>query len=967
MPKTDSKEIVVYCQNFNRMKSTAKINEIYKRVTACTFPIILATETSWDASINNEEVFGNQFNVFRDDRDKSLSNKQSGGGVLIAVCSDYESEKISSSKCKEFDHVWVKTVLGNQVHLFATVYFPPEHAKKESYDLFFSLANTIISNQQPETRVHIYGDFNQRTANFIVDDENESLLLPVVGDNETLQSLFEKSAENGLNQINHVRNRNNCYLDLFFTNITEDFCVTESSDPIWKNEAFHTAIEFSIFIHENANVLDNDLFESYFDFKNANYEDVSNKIEAIDWQTLLRNLDTERAVNVFYGVVNNIIETSIPKKQRKITNKSKLPAWHNKKISNLKNKKQKAHKAYKKDKNDQSLANYLSICDQLKEESKIAYEDYNNKIEANIKLDPKSFFNFAKDKQKSTNFPSKMQLGNRIGKTSTEISNLFADFFQNIYTTHDDNERDYQYFSYLPEPLQDIKIDRISLNEIILALNVLDVSKGPGPDGLPPVFVKSLSRQLAKPLFWIFNSSIESCVLPAIWKESFLIPIFKSGKKSDIENYRGIAILSCIPKLFESLVNNHIFSQVKNIVSNKQHGFVKGRSTTTNLLNFVTFSINAMDNGNYVEALYTDFSKAFDRVDIPLLLFKLSKLGFNEALLGWINSYLTNRTQKVRFEGNLSSTVNVTSGVPQGSHLGPLLFILFVNDVEQVLKFLHVLIYADDMKLFIEVRKPSDLELFQQEIDNFHTWCTKSLLELNVKKCNSISFTRKHNAIHRVITIDQKAVERCSQVRDLGVILDSKLSFVEHYNNIIYKASNMLGFIKRFSYHFKDPYTIKTLYVAYVRPFLEYCSIVWDPYQDVHVNRIESVQKQFLLYALRKLGWTTLPLPSYESRCMLINLECLKKRREFAMTAFVNDVIAQRVNSPEILQKLNFYAPTRNLRNRNLFYIPNHRTNYARNGPINRIMLCYNKYCDTVDVTMKKETLRKLFFSRLAS
>lgn len=332
-----------------------------------------------------------------------------------------------------------------------------------------------------------------------------------------------------------------------------------------------------------------------------------------------------------------------------------------------------------------------------------------------------------------------------------------------------------------------------------------------------------------------------------------------------------------------------------------------------------------------------------------------------------LQSYLTGRTQRVRFDGNLSSVVNVTSGVPQGSHLGPLLFILLVNDVELIFNHLNVSIYADDMKLFLEICKSSDLVIFQREIDKFHIWCTKNLLELNVKKCHSISFSRKHVISQEAVIIGQKPVERCSHIRDLGVILDSKLTFVEHYNNIIYKATNMLGFIKRFSFHFKDPYTIKTLYVAYVRPHLEYCSILWAPYHESHVNRIESVQKQFLLFALRKLGWTSFPLPSYDSRCMLINLDTLKKRREFAMVAFINDVIAQRVNTPEILENMNFYAPTRALRNRNVFYINNQRTAYAKNGPLNRMMSCYNTYCATIDITMNKNTLRKIFFSRLAT
>lgn len=946
------------------MKGAKKVNEIYRQVAASNFSVILGTETSWDESISSEEVFGSRFNVFRDDRDKAVANKKSGGGVLIAISANYESEQISTSKCKEFDHVWVKSSIGNQVHIFATVYFPPENAKKESYLKFFTIAEQIISKFSPETNIHVYGDFNQRSVNFVIDDENDSLLIPIVGDNETLQCLFENSSEIGLNQVNHIRNESNSYLDLLFTNMTDDFCVTESLSPLWKNEKFHTAIEFSIFVHSTSVRPDDNFFEPSFDYKNANFELIKRKLNCIDWQTLIRDSNIDQGVDIFYRTIFDIIEQTVPKKRKKV-NIHRVPVWYNHDIVNLKNRKQKAHKAYKRNRNDSNLAFYLSICDQLNLEIKRAHESHINKIESNIKSDPKSFYEYVKDKQKSNNFPSNMQLNEKVGNNSDDISNLFADFFQNIYTTHENNIRDYDYFSFLPEPTKDIAAENISPIEILQRLETLDPSKSAGPDGLPPVLLKSLSKELVKPLFWLFNSSLKSNYLPHIWKESFLVPIFKSGKKSDIKNYRGIAILSCIPKLFESIINDKIFSQVKCLITCNQHGFFKGRSTTTNLLQFVTFSINAMDREHYVETLYTDFSKAFDRVDIALLLFKLGRLGFNPGLLKWIQSYLSDRTQRVRFEHSISTKIiEVTSGVPQGSHLGPLLFILFVNDVERVLNRLNVLIYADDMKLFLEICNSADLVVFQNEIDVFHNWCQKNMLEINVKKFVSISFTRKYTVEPTAIYLNKIPVERCKQVRDLGIILDSKLCFNDHYNNIIYKASNKLGFIKRFSYHFNDPYTIKALYVTYVRPLLEYCSIVWAPYHETHINRIESVQKQFLLFALRKLGWTTLPLPSYESRCLLINLVGLKKRREFAMIAFINDVISQKVDSAVMLENLNFYAPTRQLRNRNLFYIKYQRTDYGINGPINRMMSCYNSYCEAIDITMNRSKLKHVFFSR---
>lgn len=203
-------EILVYCQNFNRMRSSFKINEIHKNLLASSFSVVLGTETSWDESIKNEEIFGGDFNVFRDDRDIHLSQRKSGGGVLIAISSKFNSEQISSSKFKEFEHVWAKAQIAGETHVFVSVYFPPDHANRTTYEAFFQNAEIILSDFSPEVKVHIYGDFNQRNADFIPDIDNEDILLPVVGENETLQFIFDKIASLGFNQINHVKNQQNC-------------------------------------------------------------------------------------------------------------------------------------------------------------------------------------------------------------------------------------------------------------------------------------------------------------------------------------------------------------------------------------------------------------------------------------------------------------------------------------------------------------------------------------------------------------------------------------------------------------------------------------------------------------------------------------------------------------------------------------------------------------------------------------
>lgn len=230
-------------------------------------------------------------------------------------------------------------------------------------------------------------------------------------------------------------------------------------------------------------------------------------------------------------------------------------------------------------------------------------------------------------------------------------------------------------------------------------------------------------------------------------KVSFITPIYKSGPKHVISNYRPISKLSMIPKVFEKLVTQRLYFSLKEMLSPAQHGFVKGRSTCTNLVLFSQFCLDEMEKGKQVDVLYTDFVKAFDRVHHGLLLQKMLKLGINDTFLKWLRSYLSNRRQTVRIDGHSSDFIKVVSGLPQGSHLGPLLFTIFINDLPSVLKFSRCLMYADDVKIFHSVASMHDCFNLQSDIDCFLTWCNYNHLELNFSKCKIFSATRLRNVI----------------------------------------------------------------------------------------------------------------------------------------------------------------------------------------------------------------------------
>lgn len=275
--------------------------------------------------MNSEEVFGNNYNVFRNDRDCQTSEKKSGGGVLIAVSTLFSAEIIETTKFKEFEHVWVKAHIAGETHVFVSVYFPPKNARKIVYEKFYNIVEHVIGGFPPETKVHIYGDFNQRDIDFFPDVDNESILLPIFGENEALQFICDTSASLGLNHINHVKNQQNCYLDLLMTNTDEDFCVVESLTPLWENELFHTAIEFSLFVHGNNRPKDCD-FEEVHDYRSANYDNIRQKINQVSWQNVLRNEENvESAVKMFYKILNEIIHDDIPLIKRRRNHNSKYP------------------------------------------------------------------------------------------------------------------------------------------------------------------------------------------------------------------------------------------------------------------------------------------------------------------------------------------------------------------------------------------------------------------------------------------------------------------------------------------------------------------------------------------------------------------------------------------------------------------------------------------------------------------
>lgn len=320
----------------------------------------------------------------------------------------------------------------------------------------------------------------------------------------------------------------------------------------------------------------------------------------------------------------------------------------------------------------------------------------------------------------------------------------------------------------------------------------------------------------------------------------------------------------------------------------------------------------------------------------------------------------------VRIGNHISSSFPVTSGVPQGSHLGPFLFLLFMNDVNTVLRC-HKKSYADDFKIYAIIEKQEDAVFLQNQFETFADWCGKNRMVLNTSKCSVISFTRKRLPLIHSYSLSGVPLARESSVKDLGVLLDSKLTFSEHLAYIISKASSQLGFIFRFAKHFKDVYCLKTMYCSLVRPILEYASVVWSPYYQNGIQRIEKIQRKFIRYALRHLPWAdSHNLPSYESRCKLIHLDLLSVRRDVAKACFVSDLLTSHIDCPSLLNQLNINIRRRPLRTHAFLFIDGSRTNYGSNEPVRSMCRVFNRCYSVFDFSVSR-ALNRLNFVRLMS
>ena len=347
----------------------------------------------------------------------------------------------------------------------------------------------------------------------------------------------------------------------------------------------------------------------------------------------------------------------------------------------------------------------------------------------------------------------------------------------------------------------------------------------------------------------IFNLSLQSGKFPNYWKLANVVPVFKKGEREEVTNYRPISLLNIVSKLFEKCVHRRVYEGVKDLIHGLQHGFLKGRCTVTQLLEVFNRVEKSLDDSGQIDIIYLDFAKAFDTVSHRLLCHKLKSYGINGNLLEWFKSYLSNRKQRVVLEGIHSEWQNVSSGVPQGSILGPLLFLMYANDMsKEVSVQTSVAMYADDTKVFRKIVTVNDAIELQRDLDKMVEWSRKWKMKFNVLKCKLLTITRKVRPIDINYTMNEHVLEKVESFNDLGIIIDSKLNWHEHIRNKVGKANGMMGLVKR-TLGFKAPMRAKKLlYESLVKSTLGYGSVIWNGASKMNMILLEGVQRRASKY-----------------------------------------------------------------------------------------------------------------------
>ena len=586
------------------------------------------------------------------------------------------------------------------------------------------------------------------------------------------------------------------------------------------------------------------------------------KLTNENWNEIYEIDDPNLSYNYFENKFKLLYDQCFPLKNKiiKLYNDNSKP-WITAGIKISIKQKSKLYKKYLRNPSNLNKDNYQSFNKILKKtihnSKRLFYQEQFDAAKGNIKKNWEIINNILN--RKKTNIQSNSFLiDNSMTNDKIKIANGFNNFFAIVGKTLArkipvSNIRPLDFLTNLTQNANSIFLNPVIPDELIKLLSQLNKSAS-GYDDFQPLIVKQCKDIILDPLLHIYNQSFQKGIFPEQLKVAKVTPIYKKESTHLFTNYRPISILSVFSKILEKLMHARLISFINRfeILYTNQFGFREKRSTSMAILTFVEKLRTALDNGEYGIGLFLDFSKAFDTVDHQILLQKLEFYGVRGIALNWVKTYLSNRIQRTNYKNIISNPEIISCGVPQGSVLGPLFFILYINDIYLTSPDLFFILFADDTNVLITGPNLLDItNILNRELKTIENWLTANKLSLNIKKTKYIIFTssqKRYNANICNISIQEQRLKRVNHIQFLGITIDQHLNWKQHIKIIQGKLSRILGILYRVKDLLKRE-TMLTIYYSLFHSYINYGNLIWGSTYKTSINQLYLSQKKFVRIA----------------------------------------------------------------------------------------------------------------------
>ena len=860
----------------------SKIPYLADKTLEHRYLFIALTET-WLADHNDAELAIKGYKLFRSDRKgRVVKRGRHSGGVAMYIRDDLAT----SIKCLlRFSNSVIETLVlySSKYNLCLIVmYRQPDNEKgghpcnnPEFVEAINAIKKTFenFNGQSPD--ILMCGDFNLPRIAWPA-----GLPTTGAGQQEKLMSSELQSLANELflNQmIRETTHKDGNILDLVFTNNTDIF-HSYTCSPTDFSISHHYLIDgiLNYCINDEVRTPErqflNTLQSLNFFSEHTEWDSIEEALLEVNWELEFSNCSPNHIFDKFINICEEITLKHTPSKNLRSVSKQLIPKQRRKLMRTRRRINKQLLKASSANRKSKLFNDLINIEKELQLSHKIEASNAEYKAVKAIKKNPKYFFSYANKFRKTFS-----KIGPLLDSTSEytsdpkEMANLLRQQYASVFSTPLD---DFKYDDICENNLSDVDFTK---EDIIEAINELAPAAAAGPDGFPALLLKKCKHILAHPLYLLWRKSLDTGTIPQLLLLGHIIPIHKGGDHGLPVNYRPVTLTSHCIKIFEKVIRKNIVKHLdeNNLFNKTQHGFRAGRSCLSQLLEHHDKILRYLEQGFNVDTIYLDFSKAFDKVDLKVLLKKIHAMGIRGKLYHWIKSFLCQREQAVIVNGVKSDIDKVISGVPQGTVNGPLFFLIMLFDIDEDLKHSLLSSFADDTRLFKEISSTDDVTLLQNDLDSVYKWARRNNMSFNSTKFEHMPFGRDSDlkSSSNYVTDTGKNIDKKQCVKDLGVLISSDASFHDHILDLTEKCKSLSSWIFR-TFATREPSVMITLWRSLVVPKLDYCSQLWNPSQVKDIQQLELIQRQFLkkIHGAKEL--------SYWDQLKRFKTYSLQRRRE---------------------------------------------------------------------------------------